>query len=142
MSATETLVTQAQVGRLVTDRIRVAPLSELGPGSSVVIHTDVGMVSVYNVDGELHAIDDLCPHMRESLAGGHLDGCIVTCGAHGWRFDVRTGRSPDFDGIQVDTFSVEVEDGIVYLLVAGDPESGMDWEGASDPDDIDDPVFD
>lgn len=126
----------------MTDRIRVAALADLTPGSAVAVHTDVGMVSVFNVEGRLYAIDDLCPHMRESLAQGHVDGCVVTCGLHGWRFDVRTGKSPDFEGIEVETYGVEVDDGVVYLLIAGDPESGMDWEGAADPDDIEDAVFD
>lgn len=124
-------------------RVPLGPASELPPGERKVVHTDLGMVSVYNVDGTYHAIDDLCPHMSESLAGGHVDGCIVTCGAHGWRFDVRNGKSPDFEGIEVATFTVEEVDGELYLLLSqGELDAYADWEGATDPDDIDDPVFD
>lgn len=124
-------------------RIPVCPLSELPPGERTTVMTDMGIVAVFNLDGTLHAIDDLCPHMQESLAGGHVDGCIVTCGLHGWRFDVRTGQSPDYEEIKVDRFSVEVEDGMVYVLLTGDPEAEMmDWEDATDPDDIEKPLFD
>lgn len=121
------------------DWIRVAPLEELPPGAATGVETDFGYVGVYNVDGQLHAIDDLCPHVAERLNQGHLDGCIVTCPGHGWRFDVRTGKSPDYDGIQVKSYDVTVLDGIVYLVPAGDE---LEWEGASDPDDIEKPLFD
>lgn len=121
------------------DWIRVAQVSELPPGSSCPVETDFGFVAVFNVDGVFHAIDDLCPHVAERLSQGHVDGCIVTCPGHGWRFDVRTGKSPDFDGIQVDRFDVEVLDDVVWLVPAGD---AMEWEGASDPDDIEKAPFD
>lgn len=126
-------------------RIVVCPVEDLPPGSSKTIHTDIGMVGVFNVDGTLHAIDDLCPHMSESLAQGHLDGCIVTCGLHGWRFDVRSGKSPDFAGVEVATFTVFEADGQVVLDIAGAglvPDDGVDWEGSTDPDDIEEPLFD
>lgn len=126
-------------------RIPIGPASELPPGERKVVHTDLGIVSVYNVDGRYYAIDDLCPHMRESLAGGPIDGCIITCGAHGWRFDLRSGKSPDFEGIEVETFRVEEIDGELFLLLSkSELEQYMDWEGATDPDDIDadEPVFD
>jgi nitrite reductase/ring-hydroxylating ferredoxin subunit len=121
------------------DWIRVAPEGELPPGSAVSVETDFGFVAVFNIEGRFYAIDDLCPHVAERLSQGHVDGCIVSCPGHGWRFDVRTGRSPDFEGIQVARFEVEVADGVVYLVPAGD---ALEWEGASDPDDIDKPLFD
>ncbi len=120
--------------------IRVAPLSELPPGSACNVETDFGFVGVYNVDGQIHAIDDLCPHVAERLSQGHLDGCVVTCPGHGWRFDVRTGKSPDFDGIEVQRFEVKVQDDVVYLVPSGDAE--LEWEGATDPDDIEKTLFD
>jgi 3-phenylpropionate/trans-cinnamate dioxygenase ferredoxin component len=124
-------------------RIPLGPASEFPPGDRRVVHTDVGIISVYNIEGTYHAIDDLCPHMKESLAQGPLDGCVVTCGAHGWRFDVRTGKSPDFEGIEVETFRVDEVDGELFLLVSQNAlDEFLDWEGATDPDDIDDVRFD
>lgn len=124
-------------------RIRLARLAELPPGSAQAILTDIGMVALFNVDGTVHAIDDLCPHVADSLAQGHLAGCIVTCPGHGWRFDVRSGASPDFDGVRVRRHHVVVEDDVVYLQPGpGDLDATPEWEDASDPDDIDDPPFD
>ena len=45
-----------------------------------------------NVDGEIHAYADVCPHMRTPLSKGMLDGATLTCATHGWVFDIRSGR--------------------------------------------------
>ena len=44
-----------------------------------------------NVEGDLHAFDDVCTHQQCSLAEGDLTGTTVTCMCHGAEFDVRTG---------------------------------------------------
>lgn len=43
----------------------------------------------------IHVVDALCPHQYAPLLGGDLCDGILTCPMHGWRFNVRTGRSPD-----------------------------------------------
>lgn len=48
-------------------------------------------VLVINLDGNFHAVDDLCPHLSVPMSRGELkDGCVI-CPAHGSAFDVRTG---------------------------------------------------
>jgi len=44
-----------------------------------------------NVDGELYAIDDRCPHAGVALRDGALRGCILECPQHGGKIDVRSG---------------------------------------------------
>ena len=51
------------------------------------------MIALFNVNGELLALDGVCPHQGGPLGQGSLDGCIVTCPWHGWQFDVRTGQN-------------------------------------------------
>ena len=46
-----------------------------------------------NVNGEFHAVSDRCSHEGALLSGGRLDGAVVTCPAHGSRFDVTTGKN-------------------------------------------------
>ena len=46
-----------------------------------------------NVNGEFHAVSDRCSHEGALLSGGRLDGAVVTCPAHGSRFDVATGKN-------------------------------------------------
>jgi 3-phenylpropionate/trans-cinnamate dioxygenase ferredoxin subunit len=61
-------------------------------GEAVRVQADVP-IAVFNVDGELFAIDDTCTHQDASLADGWLEGCMVECPLHASCFDLRTGLS-------------------------------------------------
>lgn len=50
-------------------------------------------VALINVEGEVFAVDGNCPHQGGPLARGELDGDVVTCPWHAWRWNVRTGRA-------------------------------------------------
>ncbi len=45
------------------------------------------------MNGTFHAVSDRCSHEGALLSGGRLDGGVVTCPAHGSRFDVATGKN-------------------------------------------------
>ena len=76
--------------------VRICATSELLPGERKVAEVDGTMVAVFNIDGELYAIEDVCTHDGGELASGELDGFEIECPRHGARFDVRNGaaRSP------------------------------------------------
>ena len=62
------------------------------------------------------AMEDACPHAGVPLSDGTLEGGVITCRAHGWPFDVRTGFAPDDDdGFPIPCFAVEVRDGEVFV---------------------------
>lgn len=50
---------------------------------------------VASIDGRLVAHDTRCPHLGGPLAERPLEGCEAVCPWHGYRFDVRSGRSSD-----------------------------------------------
>ena len=60
------------------------------------------------VDGEVHAVDDACRHRGTALSGGLLRDGIVTCPAHLWQYDVRTGDRHDSPGAGLTTYAVRV----------------------------------
>ena len=49
------------------------------------------------VEGAIYALRNRCPHQLFSGLG-ILRGHEITCPAHGWTFDVRTGRATVGDG--------------------------------------------
>ena len=57
-------------------------------------HVEVGEkeILVANPDGKVYALCDRCSHMNAPLSSGTLNGKVVTCAAHGARFDVTTGN--------------------------------------------------
>ena len=95
--------------------IQVGAVDDLPPGEALRVEADVPL-AVFNVDGELFAIDDTCTHQDASLADGYLEGCWVECPLHASTFDLRTGR-PNGPPARtaVRTHAVHVVDGVVHV---------------------------
>jgi nitrite reductase/ring-hydroxylating ferredoxin subunit len=72
-------------------------------------------VAVFNVGGELFALENTCPHQGGPLADGWLEDSIVTCPWHGWCFNVRTGKMTLGEFARVPRFAVE-RDGSDLLI--------------------------
>lgn len=101
--------------------IDVCPLDELSPGEMKLVPAGPIVVGVYNVGGELYAIEDRCSHDDGPLAEGDWDPeeCVVVCPRHGSKFDLRTGRPLTLPAyLPVDTYPVRVEDGMVKVEVS------------------------
>jgi len=103
--------------QLMSEPILVATLEELPPGGRKIVDVDGRAIALFHVDGEFHAIDDLCTHDGGPLAEGNLIGCEIECPRHGARFDVRTGRPLCMPAIEpVPTHRVERRGDLVYLI--------------------------
>ncbi len=76
-------------------------------------------VAVFNVDGELFALENSCPHQGGPLADGWLENARITCPWHGWCFDVRTGKMTLGDFARVPRFAVRTQG--ADLLIATHP---------------------
>lgn len=72
-------------------------------------------VAVFNVGGELHAIENSCPHQGGPLADGWLEGSVVTCPWHGWCFDVRSGKMTLGEFARVPRFDVAARADGIYV---------------------------
>jgi len=97
------------------DWICVGSRSELLPGEFRVVWDGDTAIAVYNVDGDLYAVEDLCTHDGGELAGGAVHGFEVECPRHGARFDLRSGAPtcpPAYEPIA--SFPVRESDGVIY----------------------------
>ncbi len=101
-------------------RIAIASVDDIPPGEGRAVEADDRIVAVFNVDGQFYAIDDACPHMGASLAEGHLEGCVVTCPLHAWRFDIRDGSWCDNPRVKTDSWPISVEGNEVYITLPDD----------------------
>jgi len=81
--------------------------SPLGPG-----------IALFNVDGEVFAVQEMCSHAGVSLADGYVEGDAVECVAHLASFSLRTGQPlcPPAT-VPLQTFAVKVVDEDVYVDV-------------------------
>ena len=105
----------------MSEIIDICPVAELPPGTHRVVEHDDLEIGVFNVEGELFAIEDRCSHDDGILLEGEVDPerCAVECPRHGSWFDLRTGRPLNLPAYApVDTFPVLVEDDVIKLEVA------------------------
>ena len=101
----------------MADFVEAAELDSIPPGKSLVVKIGGADVALFNVEGNVYAIGDSCAHAGASLAAGKLAGKIVTCRAHGLRYDVTTGQVTT-GGFGVAAYPVKVLDGKVMVAVS------------------------
>jgi len=70
-----------------------------------------------NVDGEIRAFEDRCPHLSSRLSEGDIDGRTLTCAAHLWEFDAVTGEGTNPGNSQLKVFETRMADGNIEVLV-------------------------
>ena len=117
----------------------VAAVGEIPVGGRKIVEVAGLSIGIFNVGGEYFALRNRCPHqggpLCEGKAWGLLEasvpgefrytrrGEILTCGWHGWEFDVRTGQSwCDPRRLRARTFDVEVAAGTT-LTAENDEEA-------------------
>ncbi len=98
-------------------RVKVASVGEVEAGQALVAEADGKTLALFNVDGTFYAIDNTCAHRGGPLGEGDLEGKVVTCPWHSWRWDVTTGMNVNNPGVRVGCFPVVVEHGEVFVQI-------------------------
>ena len=81
------------------------------PGEVTELEANGVSICLANVDGELHALDNLCPHRQGPLGQGWIEGRAVVCPWHAWAFDVETGIAEEPERARVRVYPVRTEGG-------------------------------
>jgi nitrite reductase/ring-hydroxylating ferredoxin subunit/uncharacterized membrane protein len=68
------------------------------------------------INGRVYALDDTCVHAGCSLAGGSIEGMVVTCPCHGSQYDIRDGAVLNGPATMPEpSYDVQVVDGMVEV---------------------------
>lgn len=117
--------------------VRVASLTDIPTERGKRIRVGDVSIGLYRIDDHVYAMEDLCPHAGYPLSLGRLEGCVISCAAHGWPFDVRTGFAPDnADGFPIPCFAVRLRGDDVEVDVeqqTNDPRSMRRQDVAKPP---------
>src|SRR6185503_3137494 len=103
-------------------RKRVASLDELEEKGRIVVGVEGNTVCLLLEGGEVHAIDNRCPHMGFPLHRGTVQDGILTCHWHHARFDLCSGGTFDQWADDLRSFPVELRDGDVWVDLAARPD--------------------
>jgi nitrite reductase/ring-hydroxylating ferredoxin subunit len=93
----------------------VGTLEELKQKGYLSITAQGHDIVVFYHEGELHALDNRCPHMGFPLSRGSTKDGILTCDWHHARFDIKTGGCFDLWADDVPVFAVNVIDGNIFV---------------------------
>ena len=66
-------------------------LDQLPVGTMRMVNVDGHRVCVAHTADGVYAVDHACPHQGYGVTQGTLDGNLLTCAWHNWKFDVTSG---------------------------------------------------
>ena len=89
--------------------------NELQEGSMKLVDADGSPVLLVKVSGQIFAIDNRCPHMSCGFSGGSLDGYVIICPCHDWRFDLRTGEYEEEKVMKLVKFEWKIKSGKIWV---------------------------
>jgi len=75
-------------------------------------------ILVVNVEGELFAIENRCPHLGYPLFFGSLEGDTLTCSFRSAKFNVKTGKSLGrVTSEPLKTFPVKIQNSSIFIEI-------------------------
>jgi nitrite reductase (NADH) small subunit/3-phenylpropionate/trans-cinnamate dioxygenase ferredoxin subunit len=95
--------------------LRTAKKDEIPPGTIREFDIDGKNIALANVDGKLFAINNICLHRGGPLGEGELEGQVVVCPWHGWKYDVTTGKLTTNPTVGVQCYAVEIRGDDIYV---------------------------
>ena len=100
--------------------VQVLDETELQEGSMKLVTVEGIPVLLVKVHGQIFAIDNRCPHMSCGFSGGSLDGYVIICPCHDWRFDLRTGEYEEEKEMKLTKYEWKIESGKILVKVDDD----------------------
>src|SRR3954469_23269161 len=94
---------------------RAASLAALREAGRIVVHLGGHTICLFAEDGEVHAVDNRCPHMGFPLHRGTVCDGILTCHWHHARFDLATGGTFDQFADELRRYPVSLVDDDVFV---------------------------
>ena len=72
--------------------VEVAKKSEIPDAGAIGVEVEGKRLALINLNGEIYAIDDDCPHEGGPLSEGQISGEEIECPWHTSHFNIKTGR--------------------------------------------------
>jgi nitrite reductase/ring-hydroxylating ferredoxin subunit len=114
--------------------VTICSAEDLQPGQRKLVKVDGSEIAIVNIDGELYAFRNKCPHQGVSMVHGSIGGAmlpsdphsyqygkhneVIRCPLHGWGFEVKTGESLHNDkNCNLKTYDVRQEGESIVLYL-------------------------
>lgn len=98
---------------------KVGKMSEIN--SRTVVTLDNREIVILRQDNQVFALSNVCSHQHiPRLHEGTLECYSIECPMHGWRYDIRTGKSLTGDG-NIPVYDLKIENDILSIEI---PDEG------------------
>jgi len=94
-----------------------AAISDLAEGRVVAAELDKASVILTLVDGEPRAYPNACTHLGMPLDDGHVEGGVLECAYHGFRYALATGECLTAPDVALPQYPTRVEGARVLVQV-------------------------
>lgn len=97
------------------DWVLVASVDQVALGQGRCFLAGTRKIAIFRLrNGEVYALDAVCPHREGPLAEGVVGHHTVVCPFHGYKFSLTDGRGIDND-FAVGSYPAEVRDAMLYI---------------------------
>jgi toluene monooxygenase system ferredoxin subunit len=93
---------------------RVAAVDDLWSGELLACEADGLRIVLAHAGDGVYAYEDRCPHLGFPLSRGEFAGARLTCAAHHWQFDMRSGRGVNPPDACLRAVPVVIRDDAIY----------------------------
>jgi 3-phenylpropionate/trans-cinnamate dioxygenase ferredoxin subunit len=88
---------------------------DLKDSSMKLISVDGMPVLLIRQGGKIFAIDNRCPHQGCGFSGGTLDGSVIVCPCHEWRFNLESGEYEKEPAFKLTKHELVIKDGKIWV---------------------------
>ena len=92
---------------------RVVEVAALQPGGNFIADCDGRDLFVYHAAVETRVYDATCPHQGTRIPATGLAGSQLTCPAHGWKFELQSGRCVEKGDQPLRVLQAKIEHGVL-----------------------------
>jgi len=119
--------------------VRLCPLDRVSSGKALNLNINGQRLIIARCGDNISVLQGFCTHMLYPLAGARIQDCVLTCGLHHSKFDIRDGSVVEWSTLPglagntleavreqkiLRTFETRVDNGAVYVLwPTDDPNS-------------------
>jgi 3-phenylpropionate/trans-cinnamate dioxygenase ferredoxin subunit len=110
------MVNYTQLDPSACEFYEIAAFDDLLDGERIFVEIGENYLVVFNIAGQVYAIEDLCSHDDGPLGDGEVEGSQIACPRHGARFDLRTGQALTFPAVEdIPAYPVQIVDGNIQV---------------------------
>jgi 2,5-furandicarboxylate decarboxylase 1 len=88
--------------------VSVARLGDIPENAGLCVKIGKLQVALFKFEGQVYAINNVCPHQGGALVEGELEGNAIMCPLHGWMYDITNGEALSGEE-SVESYQVKLE---------------------------------